>query len=131
MNKLQPSAAAGRVLQAARCTRCQGHSFPAQVPGCRHCGAPRDQLEAVDCRAAVALRNFVTVHAPLAPGLPVPSVIGEVELCPGVVEEVLIDVPGEAHLSLGMPLMPAWSDAVPGGAWVFRPSESAVGEVAT
>ncbi|MGO4391217.1 hypothetical protein AB4Z46_07660 [Variovorax sp. M-6] len=112
-----------RVLQAARCTRCGGHSFPAHVPGCRHCGATRGELEEVDCMGAVRLRNFVTVHAPLAPGLEVPCVIGEVALCPGVVEEVLLDVANEDRLTLGMAISPAWSETTAGGGWVFRPCD--------
>lgn len=112
---------AAPVLQAARCRQCGGHSYPAHVPGCRHCGAEPALLEAIDCMGPVALRNAVTVHSPLAPGLAVPCVIGEVELCPGVVEEVLIDVADESQLSLGMALRPAWRAAEEGGMWVFRP----------
>jgi len=130
VNDLPASLPAERVLRAARCTRCQGYSFPEHVPGCRHCGAARDQLESVDCMGSVQLRNFVTVHAPLAPGLAVPSVVGEIELRPGVVEEVLIDVPSEDRLSLGMSLVPAWSNAISGGAWVFRPCDLPVEEAA-
>lgn len=118
-------------LRAARCGRCGGHSFPAHVPGCRHCGAAPEALEAIDCMQAVALRNAVTVHAPLAPGLAVPCVIGEVELCPGVIEEVLIDVSDEAQLTLGMWLRPAWRAAQEGegGHWVFRPEAKDTKEV--
>lgn len=125
MNESEP------VLRAARCGRCAGHSFPAHVPGCRHCGAAPDALETIDCMGAVALRNAVTVHAPLAPGLAVPCVIGEVELCPGVVEEVLIDVSDEAQLTLGMWLRPVWRAAKEGegGNWVFRPEANQMKEV--
>jgi len=123
--------ASAPVLRAARCSRCRGHSFPAHVPGCRHCGAPPDALETIDCMGAVALRNVVTVHAPLAPGLAVPCVIGEVELCPGVIEEVLIDVSDEAQLALGMWLRPVWRAAEEGesGNWVFRPEDKDMKEL--
>lgn len=118
-------------LELARCTACGGTSFPAQVPGCRHCGAAPAQLRAEACAAPVRLLNFVTVHAPLAPGLQVPAVIGEVELAPGLVEEARIDVESESVLTLGMALAPVWQPAAEGadsaaGRWVFRPVQAEV-----
>jgi uncharacterized OB-fold protein len=111
-----------KTLQVACCARCGGFSFPPEVPGCRVCGAPREELSAVDCVTPIYLRNFVTVYAALAPGLEVPSVIGEVALCPGIVEEVRIAVASEDMLSLGMALEPVWSETAAGGGWQFRPS---------
>ncbi len=110
-------------LAVARCADCDGFSFPANVPGCRHCGAPADRLRAQPCASPLALLNFVTVHAPLAPGLQVPAVIGEVALAPGLVEEARIDVADESVLALGMALEPVWRAGAEGaaGAWVFRP----------
>ena len=115
-------------LELARCTVCGGTSFPAQVPGCRHCGAPPAQLRAEACAAPVHLLNFVTVHSPLAPGLKVPAVIGEVALAPGLVEEALIDVADESALALGMALMPVWQPGTEGapGNWAFRPFDAKV-----
>ena len=116
-------------LELARCSVCGGTSFPAHVPGCRHCGAAPAQLRTEACAASVRLLNFVTVHAPLAPGLKVPAVIGEVALAPGLVEEVRIDVADESALTLGMALMPEWRAEVEGaaGSWVFRPVTAEVG----
>lgn len=91
-------------LQLAHCGACGGYSFPAQSYGCRVCGAAAERLSAVPCPMAPRLRNAVTVHAELIAGLPVPCVIGEVELAPGVVEEALIDAADESQLSLGMAL---------------------------
>lgn len=118
-------------LELARCTVCGGTSFPAQVPGCRHCGAAPAQLRAEACATPVRLLNFVTVHSALTPGLKVPAVIGEVELAPGLVEEARIDVADESALVLGMALAPAWrtgtGDAPDSpGNWVFRPLETEV-----
>jgi uncharacterized OB-fold protein len=115
-------------LELARCIACGGTSFPAQVPGCRHCGAPPTQLSAEACATPVYLLNFVTVHSPLAPGLKVPAVIGEVMLAPGLVEEARIDVADESALTLGMALAPVWqggADDAP-GSWVFRPLDTKV-----
>ncbi|WP_155403737.1 zinc ribbon domain-containing protein [Variovorax paradoxus] len=110
-------------LELARCNACGGTSFPAEVPGCRHCGAAKAQLRPEACAVPMRLLNFATVYSPLAPGLEVPAVIGEVELAPGLVEEARIDVPDETVLALGMALAPVWQTAaadVPGN-WVFRP----------
>lgn len=107
-------------LQAARCGHCHGYSYPANVPGCRHCGAPAEALDAVDCMGPVPLRNVITVHAPLAPGLAVPAIIGEVELCPGLVEEVRIDAENESAVPPGTPVRPVWIDDENGGGWIFR-----------
>lgn len=117
------------VLELARCSVCGGTSFPAQVPGCRHCGAAPAQLRAEACGEPARLLNFVTVHAPLAPGLTVPAVIGEVALAPDLVEEALIDVADESGLTLGMPLAACWQAGTEEGAsghWVFRPVEAGV-----
>ncbi|HET9206831.1 MAG TPA: hypothetical protein VFO28_11375 [Burkholderiaceae bacterium] len=115
------SDAAAAVLQLAHCAGCGAHSFPAQAHGCRVCGAPRERLNAVPCTQAV-LRNVVTVHAELVPGLPVPSVIGEVELAPGVIEEALIGVHDETELTLGMALTPMAETAADGTLrWRFVP----------
>ncbi|HYP71432.1 MAG TPA: hypothetical protein VEP93_11140 [Variovorax sp.] len=115
-------------LELACCTVCGGTSFPAQVPGCRHCGAPPAQLRTQACATPVHLLNFVTVHAPLAPGLKVPAVIGEVALAPGLVEEARIDVADESALTLGMALTPVWQPGAEdtAGNWVFRPLNAGV-----
>ncbi|ABM59577.1 conserved hypothetical protein [Verminephrobacter eiseniae EF01-2] len=109
-------------LQLALCARCSGLSFPPQVPGCHHCGAPASELHMQDYEGPLRLLNFVTVHATLTPGLPVPAVIGEVALAPDLVEEVLIDVGSEDELRLGMALEPVWQPgkAQSDGTWVFR-----------
>jgi uncharacterized OB-fold protein len=113
-------------LELAHCGVCGGWSFPANVPGCRKCGAPPAQLSAQACATPLWLLNFVTVHTALAPGLQVPAVIGEVALAPGLVEEARIDVANEDVLTLGMALEPTWQpgrEGTPGG-WVFRPCDA-------
>lgn len=109
------------VLQLAHCAACGSYTFPARAYGCRRCGRA-DALSAVACPRAPVLKNFVTLHAELAPGLPVPCVIGEVELAPGVIEEALIAVADESTLTLEMPLR-----AEPRGdeGWQFVPEAAA------
>jgi len=113
-------------LKLAHCRACGAYTFPAESYGCRVCGAPREQLVATECPQPPRLRNAVTVHAELAAGLPVPCVIGEVELAPGVVEEALIAAESEAALTLGMALR-AEGEADEQGRvrWRFVPAEEA------
>lgn len=109
-------------LLLAHCPQCGSYTFPAAAYGCRACGAGADRLQAVPCPTVPRLRNAVTVHAELAPGLPVPCVIGEVELALGVIEEALIDVESEAQLKLGMALQPSARMDAPGKLqWRFAP----------
>ncbi len=112
-------------LRLARCAACGGYTYPPEAYGCRVCGASGDRLQPVPPPGAVYLRNFVTLHSELAPGLKVPCVIGEVELAPGVVEEALIDVADESALRLDMPLQ-AVAQAEAGAArFAFRPAGGA------
>lgn len=112
-----------KTLQVAQCERCKGYSYPPNVPGCRHCGAAPDHLTAVECAHSLTLRNFVTVHAELVVGLTPPYVIGEVEIAPGLVEEVRLDRTDESGLELGMPVVAAWADNT---GWLFRPLNARV-----
>lgn len=92
------------ILQLAHCAECGSYTYPANVYACRRCGAPQGRLQARPFPTAPRLRNAVTLYTQLHPDLPVPCVLGEVELAPGVVEEALIDVPDEGAAVLGMEL---------------------------
>ena len=107
-------------LALARCSRCGSHTFPATAYGCRPCGADVAALSPVPCPQPPRLLNFVTVHAELAPGLPVPCVIGEIELAPGLVEEGLIAASEDA-LRPGMELLAQASASETGVRWTFAP----------
>lgn len=121
---IETSSTAG--LRLAHCAACGGYTYPPTAYGCRVCGAAGERLDAVPPPGALHLRNFVTLHAELVPGLPVPCVIGEVELAPGVVEEALIDVADEAALRLDMPLEAvAAADEGAAARWRFRPADGA------
>jgi uncharacterized OB-fold protein len=111
-------------LQIAHCSACGSFTFPSTSWGCRRCG--QTPLEAVPLPQPAKLINFVTLHAEIAPGLPVPCVIGELEIAPGVVEEALIDVPDESQLALGMTMQAVPRASEQGGtAWAFRPTQGA------
>jgi uncharacterized OB-fold protein len=110
----------------AHCRLCGTYSFPSNVQGCRSCGADTAQLDRVAMPAPPRLRNFVTVHGDIVPGLAPPVVVGEVELAPGVVEEALIAVADESQLAPDMPLEALGADpAQPERGLRFRPKGSA------
>lgn len=111
-------------FQLAHCRQCGAYTFPATAYGCRTCGAGADTLERVPCPMVPRLRNAVTVHAELAAGLPVPCIVGEVEIAPGVIEEALIDAESEAQLAPGMALRArAQVDAGGKVQWRFAPDQ--------
>ena len=115
-------------LLLAHCRDCGAWTFPPQAWGCRVCGAPPERLDARPPPQPPLLRQAVTVRSELAPGLPVPCVIGEVKLAPGVVEEAWIDLPGagmpEADaLAPGSPLRAVPRDEADGRTtWRFVPA---------
>lgn len=99
-------AADGRTLDFlfAPCPACQGLTFPANAPGCMHCGHALENVEPTAQPGGGTLLEFVTLHAPLLPGMTVPSIAGDVRIADGVVEEGVIGVADEAQLSPGMAL---------------------------
>ncbi|MBX3623527.1 MAG: hypothetical protein KF892_00830 [Rhizobacter sp.] len=86
----------------AHCRQCGTYTFPSNAWGCRQCGA--DTLAKVPMPQTPVLRNFITLHGDVVPGLTPPVVVGEVEIAPGVVEEALIAVADESQLTLDMPM---------------------------
>lgn len=88
-------------LLAVRCRDCDAISFPATVYGCRRCGADRGALDPVELSGAGTLKNFVTIHRDVMPGFAPPAIVGEVEIAPGVVEEVHLVETDEARLARG------------------------------
>jgi len=82
----------GRTLELrfARCTACDAPSFPHSPYGCPRCGAPADALREEFRDGRATLLGFVTLHARLAPGIEPPQVVGEAEIAPGLIEEVML-----------------------------------------
>ena len=77
-------------LLAARCDACRALTFPAGSYGCRVCGAAPDRLTAEKLSGRGILREFITVHLELVPGLKAPAVIGDVEIADGLIEEAVM-----------------------------------------
>jgi uncharacterized OB-fold protein len=78
-------------LRGGRCAACGELSFPLTRYGCPKCGAEPEHVreEAMDGRAR--LLTFLTLHGKLTPTLPVPLVVGEAEIAPGMIEEIMLD----------------------------------------
>lgn len=89
------------VLRAGRCSDCGALSFPFPVYGCSKCGTDASAVKEEMLDARAPLLSFATVHVALVPGLSPPVTVGEIEVLPGQIEEIMIDAPEEA-LSVGM-----------------------------
>lgn len=99
-------AADGRSLEFlyVQCPACAKLSFPANVPGCAHCGDALQDAQTVARPGGGTLLEFVTLHVPLLPGLQTPRIAGDIRIADGVVEECVIAVPDESELHVGMAL---------------------------
>ncbi len=110
-------------FELARCGHCQAWSYPPDTWGCRCCGASASALSPTPAPHEPVLLEFVTLHTALTTSLPVPCVIGDVQLAPGVVEEALIATDGATVLTHGMHLRAERAPAETGARWWFRPVE--------
>lgn len=84
------------------CDACSRLTFPANAPGCAHCGAPLDSKRQVTRPGGGKLLEFVTLHVPLVPDMPSPMVAGDIEIAEGVFEEGVIAMTNEQQLHIGM-----------------------------
>lgn len=89
----------------AQCGKCNELSFPANAPGCMHCGAPLSEERKVTRPGGGELLEFVTLHVPLSPGMKAPSIAGDIRIAKGIVEEGVIAVADESALKPGMALI--------------------------
>lgn len=109
-------------LRLGHCQACGAWNYPAESWGCRVCGASAESLRSEPLPGSAILRNAVTVHAELSPGLPVPCVVGEIELAPGLIEEALLDVADESAVALGAVVEPRHLGEAGGASpWRFVP----------
>ncbi len=97
-------AADGRSLDFlfAHCPACSRQTFPANAPGCMHCGHSLADAEQVASPGGGTLLEYVTLHVPLVPGMPAPSIAGDIRIAGQVVEEGVIAVADESALRPGM-----------------------------
>lgn len=86
----------------AQCSSCNGLNFPANIPGCMHCGDPLQDAHTLRRPGGGELLEYVTLYVPLSPGMAAPSIAGDVRIANGVVEEGVIGVNDEASLRHGM-----------------------------
>lgn len=126
-------AADGRSLDFlfAQCPACHALSFPANAPGCMHCG---HAIDATDTATQVArpgggtLLEYVTLHVPLVPGMPAPSIAGDIRIAEQVVEEGVVAVTDESALRPGMALRAVAVPLASGDSYgcAFVPTEEVV-----
>jgi uncharacterized OB-fold protein len=88
----------------AQCPECGTVNFPANAPGCSHCGDPLAEATRLIRPGQGELLEFVTIHVPLVPGMNAPSIAGDIRIAEGIVEEGVIAVPDESGLRTGMAL---------------------------
>ncbi|WP_422085178.1 Zn-ribbon domain-containing OB-fold protein [Variovorax sp.] len=111
----------------ARCPACGKLVFPANVPGCSHCGDLLSNAEKVARPGGGKLLEFVTLHVPLLPGMEVPRIAADILIEDGIIEEGVMAGSDESSLRVGMALR-AVAVALPGGetfACRFVPAEGA------
>lgn len=88
----------------AQCPACGTVNFPANVPGCSHCGDPLTEATRLTRPGQGELLEFVTIHVPLMPGMQAPAIAGDIRIADGIVEEGVIAVGDESGLRTGMTL---------------------------
>ena len=109
----------------AQCPSCGKLAFPANVPGCGHCGDSLKDAAQVARPGHGTLMEYVTLHVPLLPGMEVPRIAADILLEAGPIEEGVIQGTDEAALRVGMALR-AVAVPVPGGEFFacrFAPTE--------
>ncbi|MCA0873562.1 hypothetical protein LCL97_22245 [Seohaeicola saemankumensis] len=77
-------------LRAGMCGACRQLHFPITAYGCPRCGAEPGRVaeQALDGRAT--LLSFATIHSRLSPLITPPCVVGEAEIAPGLIEEIML-----------------------------------------
>ena len=98
----------------AQCPACRKLVFPANVPGCSHCGDPLQGAEKVARPGGGKLLEYITLHVPLLPGMEVPRIAADILIEDGLIEEGVIAGSDESALRVGMALR-AVAIALPGG----------------
>lgn len=103
-----------------QCSACNELSFPANAPGCMHCGDPLSNATKLTRPGGGELLEYVTLYVPLVPGMAVPSIAGDVRIAKGIIEEGVIAVPDEKVLKPGMALKAVAEIREPEAAYACR-----------
>lgn len=88
----------------AQCPACGTLAFPANVPGCGHCGDPLTGAAEVSRPGVGTLLEYVTLHVPLLAGMEVPRIAADIQMAGGGIEEGVIAGIDESVLRHGMSL---------------------------
>lgn len=111
-----------------QCSACGDLTFPANAPGCMHCGDPMEGAKQVARPGGGTLLEYVTIHVPMVPGMQVPSIAGDIRIEENIVEEGMIAVDNESSLMIGMELKAIAVAAPLGEAYTCRFVPTATGE---
>jgi uncharacterized OB-fold protein len=101
----RPEAGALPTIGLLRCGACERLTYPASAYGCSYCGTPRESGTTFNAPARGVLRTWVTVYADFTPAVRAPYVVGDIELAPGIIEQVLVGVADESTLREGQILV--------------------------
>lgn len=80
-----------------QCAACNQLHFPKTGYGCPRCGARPELVSAITRPGRATLLSFVTLHARLTPTLAVPCVVGEAEIAPGLIDEIMLSGAAEQY----------------------------------
>jgi uncharacterized OB-fold protein len=85
-----------------KCPACARLTFPANAPGCMHCGDALEHAEQIVRPGGGTLIEAITLHTALVPGMAAPSVVGDIQIADDIVEEGVLGVADESALRPGM-----------------------------
>ncbi len=96
-----PDAADNPALNGGKCRACGYVFFPPQRYGCESCGAPPEQLEAVELRGCGRLHSYATVHLHQGKDIETPFTVGLIVLDDGPAIRSLITNRTDEGLNVG------------------------------
>jgi uncharacterized OB-fold protein len=96
-----PDAAGIPSLNGGRCRACGYVFFPPQRYGCESCGAPPEQLDAVQLAGRGRLHSYATVHLHQGKDIEVPFTVGLIVLDDGPAIRSTLAERTDAGLAIG------------------------------
>ena len=88
-------------LNGGKCRVCGYVFFPTQFYGCESCGAPPDQLDAVQLNGSGKLHSYATVHLHQGKDIEAPFTVGLIVLDDGPAIRSMLTNRTDAGLSVG------------------------------
>ncbi len=85
-------------LLMKRCPQCEQLNFPANVPGCRVCGTCLTQTPIEQLPGIGILKKSIILNMSLGTDIQAPSLVGELELAPGLIRQAILQVDNSCQL---------------------------------